>query len=286
VTLGLKFAPGDTLQYDISFSGGGGLTTPGTELTVLGVQGSLSLAERVAEVLPDGSGRLEVRLPRADLQVTVKDQKASFSWANGRLRWFAGGQESSPPANVDLSKVPLLSSPVLVTVATDGVVRDVAFSDPKLMAEIAKQVPGFGLNQFGTGQAPIFPDKPVGVGETWRESFQLLPFGPAQPVQVSVSRTLDSYVEQEGVAVAKISGFTDTRFRGGTPFALPAQDLSLSMPDVRETVTSTEFFDATKGRLLRGEYDIAFSTQFSVAAGEEKRSGGVEARLRVSVQAR
>lgn len=286
VTLALKFAVGDTMQYDISFSGGGGMTAPGAELTPLGAQGILSLSQRVVEVLPDGSGRLEVRLPKADLQVSIKDEKVGFSWADGKLRWFAGGQESSPPSDVDLSKIPLLSTAMIITIAANGIVRDVAFSDPKLMAEIAKQVPGFGLGQLQAGQAPVFPDKPVAVGEMWRNTFQLLPFGPSQPVNVSVSRTLDSYEEQAGVGVAKISSFTDTRFRGGAPFNIPGQQLSFSMPEARETVTSTEFFDTTRGRLLRGDYDIAFSTQFSVTAAEAERSGGVEARLRVSVQAR
>lgn len=286
VTLALKFALGDTIQYDVSFSGNGGITAPGAELTVVGVQGGLSLAERVVEVLPDGAGRVEVRLPKADLQVSIKDERASFSWANGKLRWFASGKEASPPSDVDLSKVPLLSAPVLVTMAANGTVRDIALADAKLMAEITRQVPGLDLNRFQAGQAPVFPDKPVAVGETWRKTFQVPGFGVTQPVNVTVSRTLDSYEEQGGVGVAKITGFTDTRLRGGAPFSIPGQQISFSLAEVRENVSSTEFFDVTRGRLLRGDYNVAFTMQFSAAAGEVETSGALESRLRVSVQAR
>jgi len=52
VPLALKFAQGDVTQYDVSFSGSGGLRGPDGQLLPMGVRGSLSMSQTVQEVLP------------------------------------------------------------------------------------------------------------------------------------------------------------------------------------------------------------------------------------------
>jgi hypothetical protein len=87
--------------------------------------------------------------------------------------------------------------------------------------------------------------------------------------------------------VAKISGFAETkaRMQGVQQLPLPGA-AQVAIPEMRQTVTSTEFFNATKGQLLRGDYDIGFNTQFSVGVSGNQKSGSVEARFRMSMQAR
>ena len=285
VPLALKFTAGDTLQYDVSFSGGGGVTVPGAEVSAVGIQGSLSIAQNVIEVLPDGSGRLETTIPRVEATVTIGGDKASFTFADGKLRWSANGKESAPPDDAALSKIPLLMTPVVITLAPDGRTTDLAFSDPELMAQLSQVAPGFDLSRAWQNSEAVFPQAPVSVGETWRKTMQFSPLGSQMPVTVSTSRTLDDYTEQGGVGLARISSFTDARVT--TMGELPAPGgFAITVPELRETVTATEFFNTTKGQLVRGDYDVSFRTSFGLKVGEEEESGSVEARLRVSVQSR
>jgi hypothetical protein len=285
VPLAFKFGAGDILRYDVSFSGGGGVTVPGSEVSVVGIQGTLSVVQKVVEVLADGSGRLETTIPRVQVEVTVGQDKASFTFADGKLRWFANGKEAAPPEDAALKNIPLLMAPVVVTVTPNGRTAGLSFADPQLLSQLSQALPGLDLSKAVEADAAVFPDTPVSVGESWRQNTQYLPLGPRMPVTVSTSRTLDSYTEQAGMGVAKISGFADARVRGTGELAAPG-GVGVSVPELRQTITSTEFFNATKGQLLRGDYDIGFHASFGMKLGEEQKSGAVEARLRVSVQAR
>jgi hypothetical protein len=237
----------------------------------------------VTEVKPDGSGRLEVRVPRANIEVTIGTDKARFSYENGRLRWFANGKEHSPPAMAP-GKLPLFETPVTMTVAPNGTVSDVGVADPELMRTLQQSAPG-GFNPAQAIGKGIFPDRPVAVGETWRDTAQVLPAGPSMPITVTSSRTLDSFTEQGGIGLAKISGFSEVRLQG-TPPAVAGGEVNVNIPQMRQTLTSTEFFNTTAGRLVRGDYEMAFSTEVSVEVQGEKKTGGIEARLRVGVQSR
>jgi len=287
VPLALKFAQGDAIQYDVSFSGSGGLRGPDGQLLPLGVRGSLSLSQTVQEVLPDGSGRLSCLLPRADITVTMGGEQARFSCANGDIRWYAGGREHTPPEAPGMEKLPFLEVPILLTMAPNGRVTDFAFDDPALMAKLEQMAPpGVSLGRIpGTGDQ-MFPDEPMKVGETWRRVAQLYPLGPTMPLNVTISRTLDSYSESGGVGLAKMSGFAETRYQMQPMSLSPEADLSFSLPELRQSVTSTEFFDTTQGRLVRAEYDISLTARASVKAGESTQSGGFEGRMHVSVQVR
>jgi hypothetical protein len=285
VPLVLKFAAGDVLRYEVSFSGGGGVTVPGSEVSVVGLQGTLSVVQKVVEVLPDGSGRLETTIPHVQVDVTIGQDKASFTFADGKLRWFANGKEAAPPDETALRNLPLLMAPVVVTVAPNGRTTGLSLADPQLLSQLSQALPGLDLSKTVPADAPVFPDTPVSVGESWRQNTQYLPLGPQMPVTVSISRTLDSYTEQAGMGVAKISSFADARVQGTGELAAPG-GFGVSVPELRQTITSTEFFNATKGQLLRGDYDIGFHAGFAVTLGEQRKSGAVEARLRVSVQAR
>ncbi|MCJ7822591.1 MAG: hypothetical protein MUQ26_05880, partial [Armatimonadetes bacterium] len=230
------------------------------------------------------SGRLEARMPRANLQVNVGQQSARFSYENGRLRWFANGQERSPP-DADLSQAPLLGTPIVFTVAPNGRMSGVSLADPRLLGALLQAVPGLPIGQLPQGTDQVFPDGPVSVGETWRKSAQFTPFGPTMPITLTTSRTLDSVSEEGGLA--KISGYGEARFQASQVKMSPGgTEVSVAVPQLRETIASTEFFDTSRGRLLRADYDVSFSTLVSITAGEEKRDGGGEARFHITVQAR
>ena len=285
VPLALKFSAGDTLQYDVSFSGGGGATAPGEDIAVVAIQGSLSVVQNVVEVLPDGSGRLETTIPRIQANISVGEDKVSFTLADGKLRWFANGKESAPPDDAAVKNIPLIGSPVVITVAPNGRTTGVSFADPQLMGQLSQAVPGLDLGRLWENSQAVFPDAPVSVGETWRNTMQYSPLGVQMPVTVTISRTLDEYTEQAGVGLARISSFTDGRVATQGELPTPA-GVAVSIPEMRQTVTATEFFNTTKGQLVRGDYDVSFRTSFGIKLGEEEKSGRVEARLRVSVQAR
>jgi len=132
----------------------------------------------------------------------------------------------------------------------------------------------------------IFPGRPVKVGETWRTSASAAPLGPMFPVTVTSSRTLDSYHEEGGFGLAKIVGVTEARVRAGPTAPLLGQEVRIGISDLRHTVNSTEFFNVTAGRLLRGDYDLFLAAQVTAQAAGEQRGAGIEARLRVNLQAR
>ena len=285
VPLAFKFATGDVLQYDVTLSGAGGMSAGEGSLTPVSLQGSFSVVQRVTRVLADGSAQLETRIPRGEITLVFDRETARFSYGDGKLRWYANGKESSPPQG-DLSKVLLLGAPLTYTMAPDGLVRDMVLPAPQVLGGMAKSLPALDPSAIqGMGEA-VFPSAPVRVGETWRKTAQLAPLGPGFPLSATVSRTLASFDDRGGIGLAKITGFAEVRLRGAGSPVFSAQDVSISVPEIKQTITSTEFFNATVGRLLRGDYDLAFSARISAKAGGQEKGGALEARLRVSVQAR
>ncbi len=284
VPLALKFAPGEVLQYEVSFSGSGFVTAPDSQTEVLALRGNLSVMQRVVEVLSDGSGRLETKTPKVEITATFGKHRGRFSFANGEMRFFADGRESVPPKSASLQNIPLLMTPVTITVAPDGRTTGVTL-DQRLLGEISRLAPQFDAAQVWRNSEPVFPSAPVAVGETWRSSARCLPFGPQMPIVVNISHTLDEYSEQNGVGLARISGFAEVGLSGSQSLQVPG-GVSVSIPEIRETITSTEFFDTTKGQLLRGDYNISFRAGFSVHSGGREQSGRLESRLRVSVKAK
>ena len=286
VSLGLKFTQGEAVNYDVTFSGAGSLVAPdGTRATLL-LQGSYTFTETPAQVNPDGSAVLETLLPKADVTITIKDQKVRFSYADGKVHWFAQGKEQTPPQQ-DLSKFPLLSLPMRITMKPDGSVTEVAFTDTSFLDLLGKVLPGLGstppsLSALNT--SPLLPSAPVRVGESWSTE-KTLPLPTGDNATYRSRRTLESMTANLGVAVAKLSGFSEVRYRG-RPSSVSGpggESISVSIPDLRQTVASTEFFNTGRGRLVRGDYDMQFTTQVSVTAAGATQGGRVEARLRATI---
>ncbi len=286
VELAFKFAPGDVVKHEVSVSGGGHLRSSQGQMSPIGVRGTLSMVYTTREVLADGRGRVEARMTKASLDVDVGEENARLLYENGRLRWFANGQEHAPP-EADLSQLPLMGTPVVLTMSPAGQVSEVALADPRVLGALQQALPGINLGQFRGASDGLFPEGPVNVGETWRRSAVVTPVGPLMPVTVTTSHTLDSYSEEGEIGVAKISGYSEARLQWRPTTVSPGgTEVTVGIPEFRETVTSTEFFNTSEGRLLRGDYEVAFTTRVSVQAGEEEREGQAEARFHIFVQAR
>lgn len=286
VQLALKFEAGDEAEYEVTLSGSGGFRSPDGELVPLGVQGGLGLAYRVVDVLPDGAGRLEVTMPKVHLQMNIGAQRAEFSYHNGRLRWYADGREHVPP-DTDPEQLPLLGTPVVVTVAPNGRVSDVAMPHVPALEAAEQAVPGLGLGQMQSLGDPLFPDEAVAVGETWRQSSQLMPFGPSMPISVTTSRTLSSLTQEGAISLARITGHGEAVFRPSPMTVSPGDaQMTVGLPELRKTVTSTEFFNTAQGRLVRADYEVAISTRGALEVGGEEQDVGFEARFHTTVQAR
>lgn len=285
VPLALKYATGDVITYDIGITGAGGVTAMGQSVSPLSLQGTLTLVQTVTRVFPDGSARVEARLPRAELTVRLDQEQVRFSWADGRLRWWAGGKESMPPQQ-DLSQAPLLGTPLTYTLTPTGQVKDVALPDPQLMDQLSQALPGLSLTPSAGLMGGVLPEKPVEVGETWRTSTTLTPLGPMLPIWLTTSYTLQSHEETGGFGIAKIAGYSEARLQGsGAQFA-PTPEVAITIPEIRQTLTSTEFLNTTAGRLMRGDYDLGFSTRVSARVQGQEQAASVEARMRISLQAR
>ncbi len=287
VPLAFKYAPGQALEYDVMLSGSGGLRAPDGQFSPAGIQGSLRLSMTVAEAKPDGSARIQLRIPKADVQVNVAQERGRFSFENGKIRWFSNGREQSPP-DADMSQMPIVSVPLEFVAAPNGSIIDVVM--PKLpgVANMQQVAPGLAAPQLRNLDTAVFPDTPVKVGDTWRKNEQLSPMGPSMPVTVTSSRTLDSVSTEGGVRLAKISGYTESRFRSGAMPISPGggAQVTVSIPDLRHTVTSTEYFDIDAGKLMRGDYDLSFIVRASAGMGGQTQEGSVEARMHVTVHAR
>jgi len=290
IPLALKFTQGDVLNYAISISGAGKLSVAGSESTGIGIQGSCTFSQTAVQVNEDGSAVLETLMPQADFTVTIKNQQARFSYADGKIRWFTDGKEQTPP-QADLSKAPLLQAPVRLTTKPDGSVTDIGFSDTEFLDMLKKAVPGLDKAMLGQGMpgvnsAPLLPPSPVRVGETWTRTNQIL-LGPNQRLDCEMRRTLESVTKQGGLEIAKLVGSGEARFRGNPKIAAPGgQPVDVSIADLRQTLGSTEFFNLTTGRLIRGDYDIRFNTKVSVALAGAAQTGSVDLRILASVVTR
>jgi hypothetical protein len=287
VDLAFKFTPGEVMDYDISMSGSGGLRAPDGDSARMGLQGNLRLKVTVAQVLPDGNARLQLLIPDADIRVTIGAQSARLAYSNGRVRWYADGREQAPP-DADITQVPLLGVPLEFVASPKGQILDVVLPEIAALAGVTQMAPGLSTPQLEHLGDPMFPDHPVVVGETWRRSVQVSPFGPTMPMTVTSSRTLDSYTDQGGIGLAKISGHTEARLRvSRMSVGPPDSGATLSVPEMRETITSTEFFNPTAGQLVRAHYEVAVVTSISFSGAEEgPQEAGLDARLHATIQAR
>jgi hypothetical protein len=290
VPIAFKYAQGDMLRYDVSFSGVGNLAVPGVDSTSVGMQGSCGVSQSVLKVDEDGTAVLETLLPRADMTVTVKDQQARFSYADGRLRWFTNGQEQTPP-QMDLSKAPLLQAPLNITTKPDGTVTSIGFSNTEFLEMLAKAVPGMPVGLLGqnlpmTNSSPILPSAPVKVGETWTRTDKL-PIGTGQYMDVTMKRTLESVTKQGGLEIAKIMGSGEAKFRGNPKISAPGgQKMDISIGELKETFGSTEFFNLGTGRLVRGEYQVRFVAKMAAAMMGQAQHAEVTFRMIGSVVGR
>ena len=158
------------------------------------------------------------------------------------------------------------------------------------VAKMQQMAPGLGAPQMKDLGDSLFPDTPVKVGETWRKTGQITPLGPTMPVTVTNSRTLDAVTNDGGIQMARISGYGESRFRSNpmnlSPGGGQGTQMTVAVPDLRLTATSTEFLNLGAGRLIRGDYDFSFLTRVSVGAGAQTQEGSIEARLHATVQAR
>jgi hypothetical protein len=286
VPLALKFAAGDQLTYRATFSGGGSVTAPDGQTSSLDIRGSCTFTQRAVRVNADGSAEVEVLLPAADLRLSLQGRQVRFSYAGGKVRWFADGQEQAPP-EVDLSTAPLLMLPVTVTMQPDGRVTGLSLPGGQFTTMLQQMLPG-GVPAMPQGNSvPLFPDHPVKVGDSWEQPLSL-PAGPLTSGLTGKSRrTLEEVSGAPGMAVAKVSGFTDLRFRPGQSPSVPVgQSVTISVPEMRQTLRSQEFFDVDAGQLVRGDYDLNFTTRVAAAVGGKEQTGSVDAHLRVEVTVR
>ncbi|MFB3880354.1 MAG: hypothetical protein ACE149_03775 [Armatimonadota bacterium] len=288
VSLAFKYAAGDQLEYDVTITGSGGLRAPDGQFSPAGLQGSLRVSMTVGEVQADGNARIQLRIPRADFQVNVAQERARLAYENGKVRWFSNGREQSPP-DADLAQVPLLGIPLEFVAAPNGRVVDVVMPSIPNASKLQQMVPGLGAPQLQNMGEAIFPDTPIRVGESWRRSDQLTPLGATMPITVTSSRTLDSVTDEAGIKMARISGYSEARFRSNPVSISPGGSggsMTVGVPDLRQTLTSTEFFDLGAGRLVRGDYDLSFMTRVSVGMQGQNQEAGIEARFHATVQAR
>lgn len=286
VPLAFSFTPGEVMQYDITLSGAGGLRAPDGELAPVGLQGNLRLVCTVVSVLQDGSGQVQLLTPEASLRATVGPQEASFSYQGGSIRWSADGKQQAPP-DADVSRIPLLGTPVTVTLAPNGRVTDVVVPGMENLPELQQVAPELQRPQFeGLGEA-LFPDAPVQVGESWRRATQVTPFGSSMPITLTTRRTLDDFTDEGGISLARISGHSEARLRAGPVAIAPGeQELTVSVPEFRQTLTSTEFLNTAEGKLVRADYSFALTSRFGIGVAGQQQEGGIEARFQATVQAR
>ncbi len=286
VTLALKFAPGDTLDYDVSLSGAGSFTAPDRTRSTLTLQGDFTVNERVAQVNGDGSASLELLLPRADISVGVMGKTARFAWLDGKLHWYTDGVEQTPPQVDTLKmKLPVLQTPMLVTMTPEGRVTSATLSDQSMLDLLRKAVPGLDQQLMTPNATTTLPDHPVAVGETWTDTKEL-PLAPGMTATCRIRHTLDSVMGGGDQQLAKITGFTEIKLRAAS-FSPPGQSaVSVAIPDLKETISSTEFFSVTAGRLVRANYDIGFGTKITATAQAKSVSGGLDARVLVDVVVR
>lgn len=287
IVLAFKFTPGDVQNYAMTFSGSGGLRAPDGEMGAVGMRGSCHVKMTVGEVLPDGSARVGLLLESAEAQMTIGDQSGRFTFANGQVRWYANGREQAPP-EADISQVPMLGVPLEVIASPRGQILDVVLPKMQELAGIQQMIPGMGSPQLKNLGEAMFPETPVKVGETWRRSVMVMPLGPTVPVTVTTSRTLDSYSGAEAMGLAKISGYSETTFRVNPMSVGPGESqITVAMPEMRQTLTSTEFFNVPEGRLVRADYISSLKTRVSFAAGEQgQQEAGLEARFTATLQSR
>jgi len=274
VSLELKGAPGSELKYEGQLGLEMEMTFPnpngdGTLTVSPRLQGEAVTSTLVHEVAANGDLTLGSKVESFSLQVDVADFHASLG---------VYGPGDGPP---QLFKLPEL--PVQTVVSKRGKVLAV-----KGLQKLIPPLPMPGGAKFDLGQyvahmvrdfaQPLFPDKPVSVGESWEWKMTVDPgammeaLGMPMPAEakeqlagmrfpLETKSTLAAFEECDGVKCAKIETSVPWEL------SMPAMGSAQEAPTLRESGVAKviTWFDFAAGRKMRESTDV--SMDMSVTAG-------------------
>lgn len=276
VTLELKGQPGTESRYQTKVSLVIDLTAPiaqGSALTVSPrVEGQAVTVDRVVNVAPNGNLTVGTRVESFDFKVDVADFHAQVA-----IQGPGGG----PPQLIKLPELPVQTvmtkrgKPVAVK-GLDKVIPPLPLGGPGGEKLNLGDLITKALAQFAQ---PLYPEKPVSVGETWGWETTIepgtmltkmglpLPAGAKQQLEamkfpVKTTSTLVAFESVAGVECAKIE--TTVPWQVSMPVPMPTGDTATLSQAGGSKVTT--WFDYTAGRKVKEVTEFNMEMTVSVGA--------------------
>lgn len=258
---------------------------PGTELVYrmtnnqqmdMGAMGGSTLSEqiqtmrwRVVEVAPDG-----------DATVTVKTERVQVDVQNPMMSMKFDSEDDSIPDNPQARMFGAMAGmSYTIVVSPTGAVQSVQgleeLKEQVLEAMSTQGAPMLGdmfdqmfseetLSRMMQQSIQLFPDEPVGPGDTWQSSFSM-PVPMAGEATMSMEFTVTDIIERDGRAVAQIA--TDGEL---SITASPDSQLPATIDFGSTTMTGGIEFDVDRG--ITSSSDMRMTMQMTVAAGAQEMS--------------
>lgn len=285
-----KFTPGHTDTYQMTSTGTIPMDlTPGPEAGVppmamdMAVDMSLTMAQTVRSVAPDGSAQVEVRYPSMTIRTTLQPggqpMEVLMTWDKGVLTNTINGQ--TQPADPNQQKMAqLLTAALKMTVTPTGK----STPDPetaKLMADLMSASGGMSMD-FSRLSAltSALPEQPVKVGDTW--SIQDTGAIGGANLAGSSNFKLAALEDFEGTLSARIEGEARLTLSGqmppSAPMGIPVQTnitrLDLAMRFVNH-------FDLAKGNMLQTTMSLNQNMAMVISTGA---AGGQQVHIPATIE--
>ncbi|MFA0767139.1 MAG: hypothetical protein OXFUSZZB_000467 [Candidatus Fervidibacter sp.] len=269
ITLRLRYAPGQTLLYDIGLDGKITVVSEIGVATDLQFQGKLKQEQQVEEIADDGT---------ATLLVTV----------NGTVQVNMGGTPApGTPPSQQSNEMTIPQTRLRLKIAPNGRIVEMKpvpseeTSDGKEKEAVAPflQDP-FQALTLGTGAMSllpaILPDRPVKVGDTWDLTANApLPMGGGRiPVALKGMGKLLAVQQEEGRPVAVTEMRLEVPDLGDAIVkAMPLKEMGIDMQAKGGTkIVGKHWLDLSQGLLTRSE--VVTETQMSTLIRMPENAGG------------
>jgi hypothetical protein len=299
VALQFKFTPGQTQNTLVTFNATGAMTmepaAPQMPNMTMSLQGNLDLTEQVAQVYPDGSADLALKMLRADLNASAMGQKFNARLQNGQIALTINGQVSQMPPDMNSSQWPLIGTPLKMRMDKMGRVTDFTLPNIGSLGDIMKSS-GMNMSDMMKFNQSQLPDHPVGVGDSWTQNMSVPMFEGSPPLQVKTVNTVVGYEGVGGQQTVKIQtkgSATATNLKMPTP-KMPAgtQNPNMpNMPNINATIESLNidilglnWFSPQLGQMMKSQQVITMKEVINMtgAASGPQRST-MEMRMNIGI---
>jgi hypothetical protein len=268
-TLEYKFAPKQTVEYQLSLSGMGKTSFEPAIMPpqLITLKGDIDIRQSVKEIKPDGSAQVEISAPKMLMNATLPGQALEMKWQNKKLTVSMNGQALPDIEATDASKWPILSIPLVMRIAKTGKVVDMKMPDMSVLNNLLGNMNLAELVKSGQNE---LPDHPIKVGDSWTVEQKVPISNSAQTITTKTTYTLTGFEDLGGGNAAKLDLKSATQVDGIKMKITDSQGKPVElMVDLKQEVKGTTWFSQMRGQPVKSDITMTLQEVIKAPAGGE-----------------